>query len=328
MNRMIPTPPEEFLNGTVSEDLERIEVKVGKIGLNSAEQALSLLKDLDSASKKIQGLSSGITRATLTTQLNASLAKLHKEASLFIRDLGGVDAFRKARAVTQPGPEAYWWFLDEYLTEKRKVLLRRVSITGGAVLLALVVLGVLYQAFLAPDPKVAARYAHEQAAQENLIYGNLDEALVEVNECLKVAPDDPSLLIYKGVILEELGRQEEAEQSYSKARQELKEEEFFLIRSQSYLAASQPEKALVDAQEAIMITPESVQGYLLKGQANEVLGDFFVAQEDYEKAFALANASDQHELSAIARMRLAMLIQSMNAQLTSPEIYSTPSVEP
>jgi tetratricopeptide (TPR) repeat protein len=296
--------------------------------MNSPEQALSVLVELDTAYKQLMELDSGETRKALTTQFDSLIAKLHKEAPGFIRDLGGVQALREVRAAAQPSDAASWWRLDEYLASQRKARVRRMAITGGIIVLALLALGALYRAFLAPDPQVSARYNHEQSAQEALIYGNLEEALQEADAGLQIAPGDPTLLIYKGVILEELGRKEEAAESFNHARRGLDEEQFYLARAQAYITANQVEKALADCQEVLKINPNSVSGYLMIGQAHELLGNYMAAQDEYNKAFELASAAHQDELAALARIRLAMLVQSMNAKLVQPEYFLTPTVEP
>ncbi len=116
----------------------------------------------------------------------------------FSRDIGGAHVLKEAREVVQPSEDRSWWYLDEYLSSNRKASIRRVSITGGVIVLVLGLLGVLYQSFLAPDPVVAERYSREQSAQEALIMGDFPGALTQVDAGLKVAPADPTLLVLRG----------------------------------------------------------------------------------------------------------------------------------
>jgi tetratricopeptide (TPR) repeat protein len=78
------------------------------------------------------------------------------------------------------------------------------------------------------------------------------------------------------------------------------------------------EPALLDGQEVIRVNPNSAQGYLLIGQANELLGKPGEALDNYDKAFAAAEKTGQTELAAITRTRIAMLMQTMNTQIESP----------
>lgn len=318
MERMIPPSTNSFLGETIGDGIDRIEVIVGKIGLNTAEQGLSLLTELDKASERIQALDDGDTKKALTTQLASALAKLHKNAAPFLRDIGGAHVLKAAREAAQPSEDRPWWFLDEYIASNRKALLRRVSITGGIIVLVLGLLGVLYQVFLAPDPLVAERYSREQSAQEALIMGDFPSALTEVDAGLKVAPADPTLLVLRGVILESSGREAEAEAAFSTAAGQVKAEDFHLLRAQAYIFANQPDKAYADAQQALQINPDSIQAYLYRGQAQESRLEYSSAMEDYEKAFAIADKTGQGALAAMTRMRIAMLTQLMTSDISSP----------
>jgi cytochrome c-type biogenesis protein CcmH/NrfG len=74
---------------------------------------------------------------------------------------------------------------------------------------------------------------------------------------------------------------------------------------------------LADAQEVVAANPESAPGYLLLGQANELLGNGQDAIAAYEKSGRLADAQDNPQLAAIARMNLATLLQQI--QVGTPE---------
>jgi tetratricopeptide (TPR) repeat protein len=328
MERMIPPSASELFGGTISDELDRIEIKVGKIGLNTAAQSITLLSELDSAYEKINALPDGETKRALTTQFDAIFAKLQKEASAFIRDAGGMNKIIEARKQVNP-PEAHpWWYFDHFLYEKRTALLRRVVITGGVVIIILVVLGVLYNRFLAPDPLVAARYSYEESTRDKIMVGNLADALVDVEKGLAIDPKDPTLLVLKGVILDGLNRGTEAQSSFSKASESLSKEDFFLLRGQAYIMANQTQKAMIDSKEAIKNNPDSVQGYLLLGQVNETIGQSKTALDNYNQAYEIADKLKQYELAAMARTRMAMLMQSMNAQITPPAWMLTPTTTP
>lgn len=318
MERMIPPSINELLGGTASDDLDRIVIKVGKIGSNSVAQSLEILAALDTVSQKINALPPGVTRRALTTELESILSKLRKEAGQFIRDTGGMNQFRAEREKVQPSKEQDWWYLDQYLQEKRSAALRRMVVTGGIAVLVIAALAILYNRFLAPDPEVAARYGFEQSAQENLMYGSLTQAYDDVEKGLAIAPQDPTLLVLKGVILEASNQAEEAKKIFSVASQQVSPEDFRLLRGQAYIMANQLEKARVDSEEAIRLNPDTIQGYLLLGQVEETTGQFRDALDSYEKAYTNADKRKQYELAALARTRMAMLMQSMNTQITPP----------
>lgn len=302
--------PGNFWQGTLSDELDRIETLVGRVGMNSKEQSREILSRLDEVYPEIQNLENETSRKTAEGQLAGISGHLHSEAGQFVRDLGGAAALKNLRTERQPSQDQWWWYLDEYLDQRRKASLRRSLFVMGGLALALVILAVLYEAFLAPDPAVSARYGHEQLARDYLLNNDLDQALSEAEQGLTYAPQDPALLILKGVILEKQGETEEALQVMEAGEQySATREDFLLTRGEAYSLANQPEKALADVEELLMANPDMPQAYLLAGQAYEVLGDYLKALEEYDKAFDAAEATDQSELAAIARTRTAMIMQ-------------------
>lgn len=302
--------PANIWQGTLSDELDRLETLVGRVGMNSKEQAREILLKLDEVYPGLQNLENEISRKTAEGQLSSITGHLRRDAGQFIRDLGGTEALKALRSERQPSQDQWWWYLDEYLTQRRKASLRRTLFVIGGLALALVILAVLYEAFLAPDPAVSARYGHEQLARDYLLSNDLDQALWEAEQGLTYAPQDPALLILKGVILEKQGQLEEAQQAMEAGEQNsASREDFLLTRGEAYSLASEPEKALADVEELLRTNPDMPQAYLLSGQAYEAMGDYMSALEEYDKAFDAAEATDQSELAAIARTRTAMIIQ-------------------
>jgi len=308
---------------TIGDELDRLDVKAGKIGMNSRDQAYGLLTGLDDVYRRMQEITNEQSRKVVETQFLTIVTRMKKESSLMLRDLGGTAALAKARESIQPPKEHIWWYLDEYLTGTRQNALRRGLFTGGIILAALVVLIVLYQAFLAPDPQVTARYSLEQSARDSLMAGELESALEKVEEGLAIAPTDPALTILKGVIQELMGHEAQAQANYAAAFDLFEQPAaFYVTRGQAFATANQPEQALTDAKEAIRLNPALPEAYLLSGQANEMLGQYGVALNDYEQAYSAAEAADQVQLSALARMRTAMLMQLIG----SPALDGGPGV--
>ncbi len=305
----------ELYSGTIGDELDRLEVWAGKIGMNSREQAYALLRGLDNAYRGMQAIENEQSRKVAEAQFNGIIAKMQHEAGLMLRDLGGRASIIEERNRVQPSAEQSWWFLDEYLDGVRKRALRRLLLTGGIIVAALAILAVVYQLFLAPDPEVAARYGRMQAAQDALMEGDFEQGLADVEQGLAVAPGDPELLTLKGVLQQMLGRADEAKATYAEAAGQFERaEDFYVTRGQMYVMASQPELALADSQEAIRRNADLAQAYLLAGQANEMLGMFQAALDDYDRAYTTAEATENLQLAAMARMRTAMLMQMMGSQ--------------
>lgn len=301
--------------GRLSSELDRLETKVGKIGLNSPEAARSILADMDSVSQRMEALESEASRKQASAQFAGISGKLRRDAGVFLRDLGGAAALKKAREAANPSEDHWWWYLDAYLAEKRMAALKRSLITFGVIAAALVVLGIVYNRFFAPDPKVAARYGYEQSARDALINGNLDQSMIEIAQGLAISPDDPTLLMLRGVVEEKQGNQAAAQQDYAASQNGFgSQEPFLLARGQAYSMANMQNQALADAQAVLQMDPKSAEAYLLTGQVYESTQRYKDALDSYNKGFDAANASGQTELAAMAKMRMAMVMQVMGAQ--------------
>lgn len=297
--------------GSISDELDRLEVLTGKIGMNTPDRALELLAGLDRVHAQIDELDEeSPSRKVAQTQLNTVLARLNAEGRQFLRDVGGAQAFRQAREKVMPTPDRMWWFVDEQVESKRRSFLRRFLVIGTIVTVVIAVLAFLYQTFLAPDPKVSALYGSEQSARDRLQYGEFDEALSAIDEGLKIDPTEPTLLTLRGIILEIKGAEEQAAQDFSLAEQRFASREIFLLtRGEGYAMANQLDKALEDAQEAVRINPQSPRGHLLIGQVYETQKMFQEAVAAYDRAYEAADQTNQLELAAIARARTAFLMQ-------------------
>jgi hypothetical protein len=311
--------------GTIGDDLDRLEAKTGRIGMNTAEQAFSILHKLDEIYERMQAVENEQSRRIAETQFEGVTTKINKEGSLFIRDLGGAAALRKAREQVKPPEGHWWWYLDNVLGDRRRASFRRNMIGLAMIAGALLVLGVIYQLFLAPDPAVAARYGHEQSARDLMMSGNIEAALEEVDKGLSYEAQDPTLLTQRGVLLESLGRDAEAQQAFLQAEKGFdRREDFLVTRGQAYSMVSEMEKGMADAQEAIDLDPDFAQAHLLSGQINELTQNPQQAMIDYDNAFAAAEKSKQFELAALARTRTAMLMQIINSQIDFPTEVPTP----
>ncbi len=305
----------EQYSSTIGDQLDRLEVWAGKIGMNSREQAYALLRGLDDAYRGLQEIENEQSRKVAEAQFGGIVAKMRREAGLMLRDLGGRSALAEERARVQPPGEHTWWYLDEHMDHLRKNALRRLLVTGGIIVVAVAVLAVVYQRFLAPDPQVALRYRYAQSAQDTLIQGDYAKGLAEIEQGLAISPRDPELLTLKGVLLELSGEEAAAKATFTEAAGLFERaEDFYVARGQSYAMANQPEKALADAEEAIRRNPDLAEAYLLSGQAHELLQMFQAALADYDQAYITAEATEKLQLAALARMRMAMLMQSMNIQ--------------
>ncbi len=249
-----PLNPQPTLGGTISDMLDRLEVRVGKLGMSTPADAAAILTDLDAVNAQIQQLEGKISRKTAEGQFESILAHLRTQAPLFIKSVGGIEALKLLRQKHQPPEENWWWYLDVLLERTSKARRRVVLATALTLIIALGMVILVYQLFLRPDPQVEARYLHQSKARDYIQQGQFDQALGEIDQSLQYAPNDTALLVLKGVIFERQGKQDQAQQIFTQAEQDApSKENFLLTRSEAYLLVNQPDLALIDAQTVLKL---------------------------------------------------------------------------
>ena len=285
---------------------------------------MEILLGLDAVDAQIRQLEGKISRKTAEGQFENILAQLHAQAAVFVKALGGEEALRSLRTERRPPAEGEWWYLDEWLAQVRKSR-RRLALFGGVgVLLALGAVIAVYVLFLKPDPKVAARQNHENAARNYISQGNLPQALDELNQSLQYAPDDPSLLALKGVILTQQGQAAEANQVFAQAEQDsASREEFLSWRGEAYILLGQADPALADSQAILQANAQSFEGYILAGEAYEIKKAYSKALDAFGQAYDLADAQGQSSQAATAKMHMTNILQQIEVP-TGPALTPTP----
>lgn len=292
-------------------NLDRLEADLGKLGFGLGKQALEIPALMDEISQQFEELDrGGFDLPEEKLRWETALSQARAKARLWVREVGGMAAAAEARRKVQPEPARWWWFLDEQVVQSQKAALRRfLGWAVGAVVL-LILLGVLYQVFLAPDPETQARVAYVYDAERLARDGKLADALLLVEKALALAPDDPELLVFHGVLQYELGQVSSAEKDFQRAQQVLKDPEaFYLSRGQRFFSVGNYQQMLADAQAALQVNAQSAAGYMLLGQAQEALGQYAEALDSYERASELAEAQNRPEIAVTSRMLYGNLLQ-------------------
>jgi tetratricopeptide (TPR) repeat protein len=291
--------------------LSTIEMRIAKLKEISTEDTLEILTLLDQAQEKFNTLeAAGGSASSEGTLYESLLRQLDKKSATFLNQVGGPAALQRARQERQPDLGYWWWYIDEDLAQKRRSRFKSWATSaaiGGALLIVLIV---LYNQFLAPDPVTRAGIGFQQAAENKFIQGQHEEALADVHQAIEHLPDYPELYVLQGVIYEILEQPDLAEESYQLAREGLsKEDAFYNERAKYFLMANLAERAIADAELASSINPDSAISYLYIGQAYEVIGDYSAATEYYEAASEAAERTNDVEVQVIARMNLAQVLQ-------------------
>jgi tetratricopeptide (TPR) repeat protein len=268
---------------------------------------------LDQADLRLVTLSeSGTSLSSEASQFDTLTRQFHKKGPLFLKQAGGIAAIEQARQDHPNHSSNDWWMIDEIITAQRQATIRRWVLTGGIAVILLLVVGLLYQRFLAPDPEFQAGIGYQQNAENKLIQGDFEGALAEVNEALPRLPEAIELLILRGVIYEMLGQTDLAEMDFNQAQADLEQaEHFYALRARFFIMANQPEQTLMDAQTALEINPDLASVHMYMGQAYELLGDYQAAMDSYETASEIAQATGNPQLDVMARMQLANLLQAV-----------------
>ena len=315
---------------SAGQQLERLDILLGKLGMGlEAEEALEIPALLDMAYERVEKTDPDTAAGKgAAARFESASQTFRKNLAVFLREVGDparLDAAR--RAVSTPAD--HWWWQPEQVLAAERTAAAKKNLRGLAIGVAvLAVLVIVYQLFLRPSPQVIAVMDGRRAAEE-LIAGGGDprDALAEIEQALLVAPGDSELLTLKGCLLTLIGgKEEEAQAAFAEAEKALGNREHMLLMSaQNYVIFAQPELARTNAEAAIALNPESGQGYLILGQALEDLNDDYGAYQAYEKASSLGNAKNDATITAQARLKMGILMQSMGMESMFQDMGVTPT---
>ncbi len=297
------------------EDLRRMirqcEIAVAQLEGAGAE-ALSLLKQLDEIKHLMQWLEErGADLEPERARMQTVEGLLRNKAPILLKEMKVVGGIDQVRPEVSPDESRWWWYLDRQVAEQRRRTMRRWLAIGGVVVALLVALGAAYFAFLAPSPEERERYEHLMRAEElRNNDGDLAAALAEYEAARALAPDEPEIYLWLGVLYREEGREDEAVAAFATAKELLGNEvEFLVQRGMIYIQMDKVEAALADASAATALDPESVMAHFLLGGAYEAQEKIPEALEEFERVAELADQAGNSALIVQARMRVAILLQ-------------------
>jgi len=235
--------------------------------------------------------------------------QMFKQAGPILRRLGGAKGLHHHRPETAQAAEQPWWFLDQYLAERRRRLWKDAG--SGLVMLALLglVVVLVYNRFIRPDKDIEAHAElYLQAFHSVSREADYEAALVAIEEALGHQPDEAESWLLKGIILDELDRSEEAEVAYAQAQALIPApEQISYLRSRLQLELGQPERAARLAQEAIALNPEYPEAWLMLGLAYEAQEQFNQAHNAMQTAVELADAQGNEALKVMIRINMSHL---------------------
>jgi tetratricopeptide (TPR) repeat protein len=299
-------------------EAERLAANLRKAG----PQVVELLNLFDEIADGLEELeTAGMDVRVERSRFETAQLQLDSRKGRFLAQAG--KAFDEAREAAQPDRGRRWWFVDEEWVQERRQKLRRTLITGAVVVGLLVVVGVLYQLFLAPSPEERQAYRSESRG-EYLVREKKDlaAALVEFEAASALLPDNPEYWVWIGVLRLELGDAERAEEAFASARSLYPTHVGFLLkRAEVYRDVGNLDTALADVDQAILEDPDAGWAYYARHSIHLARGELWLALDDLEKADELAQRSGDSQLEAVARVQRAIVLQMVSAPPPTPPLY-------
>src|SRR5690606_22352743 len=237
---------------------------------------------------------------------------------------GGLSKLRQEN----PPAESFWWHLDEIVARRRRETIRRglITLVTGAV----IIVGLLWaiNTFFPPDPTAVAMVETTNTIDQLVSEQRWEEALQVIRAAREQMPDQPQLIVWEAVMLEQLGDRAAAAEALAQAQAALSDQpvQFYLYLGNSRLQSGNlngAEQAALQAQE---LDPEEAQVYFLLGGIAETRGEISKAVDYFDQVFQLAQESNP-QLAVIARVRMGQLLQNPNA-FSSPVATPTGQITP
>jgi tetratricopeptide (TPR) repeat protein len=305
------TPADEL-----RELVARSEVLTGS-RLATSEQALELLRNLDRIAELAPMLeASGVDLRAEKGRIEALQGSVRRAGPRVVTLLAAEGGMTRLRDAEHPGNgAAWWWRLDETVAADRRSRHRRLAVIAGSAALV-VIAGVLIVRTLFPtDPAVTASLRFQAAAELRLMEDDLLGALEAFTRAADSLPEEPAGWLRVGAVHEKLGRTQEAQASFTRARAVADSEATFLVeRASVYLGLGMIDQAEADLDAVLRQDPENALAHFNMATVYEEQGDLQRAAGELESASALSEQQRDDELTVMARYRLGMLIQQMAIQ--------------
>ncbi len=292
--------------------LNSLEERLLTVKSMNSTQALILLRDLDQVYALFNKFEAdGLNLLSERGRFETIQARFKKVVKSHLKALGGPAILSEYCPSPAPSREQWWWYMHEIVAEQQQRLLRQIVTAGVIILLIVGGLVLAFNTIWAPSPEVIARVDAENKAYEALNAGDYRLALMAIETGLAKVPDDPSLMLFKGVLHEILGEAEEADQSFAQVQASLNDPvAFYLGRGQLELRLSHPDKAERDAKVALAIDENLARAWLILGQSLELQDKKFEALQAYELAGQLGIESGDNEVVVLARLALGRISQA------------------
>ena len=284
--------------------------------------ALDLLRDLDwIAEVWPQMEEAGVDLRPEEGRWQTLQADVRKRASVLLAELRAVGGLPAARAKYHRDQQANWWW---YLAEETRAANVRRLVRSVVTLVAVVALGALllflFNKLFPVDPQVRAAMVKMNSGQQKIERGaDLTDAAADFQEAASLTPDDPDPWLWLGAVQQKLGDAAASQTSFEKARALAASElDFHAARIPVYAALQMYGEAEAAANAALAIDPNSPQVHYYLAGVYEAQGKLTEVIATLQRASELADARNQAELTAMARYRLAIMMQQAQVKAIGP----------
>lgn len=288
---------------------ERRGVNIRGVGAAAAVELLHWLDEIDALFPALEA--GGMDLAPERGRWQAVQGAVRRHERALRRELaaaGGLAALR-AQQAPSPAPGQWWWRLDELARQRQRRTLVR-TLAALALLLLLLIGGLrLFNHLFPVDPAVAASFRLRAEGEQALRSGDMAAAIAHYEAARAAMTDDVDALAWLSVLYEIAGDEKAATAAATELARYLPPAAALALQSSLFSSLGHGERALTLATAAIAADPGTVQAYLSLGSAYELLDDPAQAMAAYEQATLAAEQSGDQTLQAIARVRLAYLLQ-------------------
>ena len=169
----------------ISSQLDEIDALIGKLDSKNKDLAEDILVRMDRIADQIKsGKTNQADQTAYMTQLDYISKRIYSNAATILNSLGGEEQLRQQRQLRNIREDSWWWYLDKWLAARRRKRAVRFSIIATVFVIVLIILGSLYNRFLAPSPEQQAVYRHENLASALVEAGDFAGAIQELDQAL------------------------------------------------------------------------------------------------------------------------------------------------
>jgi tetratricopeptide (TPR) repeat protein len=304
-----PPPGVRTSADALRERLEQCEDRAAQI--DKGTNGLELLVRLDDAMDQLEHLEArGVDLRAERGRLQHIFGQIRRHEKTLVSQIG------PALAANRPTSARWWWYLDEQVAVTRQ---RRIKQgLGAALLLALFLVGLyhLYDNVLAPPWHIREANARFSDGEWAVAEGDWRKALEHFKDAATLNPDRAETYIWLGALYEKMGQTAQSQIAFQRAQTAWGAGigiDFWLHRGWIYLSLGEEKAAYQDAWSITQAAPDQPEGHFLLGAAAEQAGDFGSALAAFERTSATAEATGNAELQALARLRIAKVLQRLMA---------------